>query len=189
MNKAIIKKQWNYVIQSMVFWTTKSIPWVKIDLVISKRIKIKDDHKFGIVHDSVATGIMRLWKMVTTPKLSLQWRHNERDGISNHQRLDCLLNACSGPDQRQYQSPASLACVRGIHRWPMNSPHKEPVTRKTFPFDDVIICDGKRLSYRNSYLDLSQFSTADILKITLGPYQHKMSLLTTGIVTQDPHNS
>ena len=24
--------------------------------------------------------------------LSLQWRHNERDGVSNHQRLDCLLN-------------------------------------------------------------------------------------------------
>ena len=23
---------------------------------------------------------------------SLQWRHNERDGVSNHRRLDCLLN-------------------------------------------------------------------------------------------------
>ena len=23
---------------------------------------------------------------------SLQWRHNERDGVSNHQRHDCLLN-------------------------------------------------------------------------------------------------
>ena len=36
-------------------------------------------------------------------------------------------------------SPASLAFVRGIHRWPVNSPHKVPVTRKIFPFDDVII--------------------------------------------------
>ena len=25
-------------------------------------------------------------------KCSLQWRHNERDGVSNHQPHDCLLN-------------------------------------------------------------------------------------------------
>ena len=40
-------------------------------------------------------------------------------------------------DQRKHQSSASLAFVRGIHRWPVNSPHKWPVTRKMFPFDDV----------------------------------------------------
>ena len=45
----------------------------------------------------------------------------------------------SGPDQRRHQSSASLAFVRGIHRWPVNSPHKWPVTRKMFPFDDVIM--------------------------------------------------
>ena len=36
----------------------------------------------------------------------------------------------SGADQRQHQSSASLAFVRGVHRWPVNSPHKGPVTRK-----------------------------------------------------------
>ena len=45
----------------------------------------------------------------------------------------------SGTDQRKHQSSASLAFVRGIHRWPGNSPHIRPVTRKMFPFDDVII--------------------------------------------------
>ena len=46
----------------------------------------------------------------------------------------------SGADQREHQSSASLAFVRrGIHRWPVNSPHKSPVKRKMFPFDDVII--------------------------------------------------
>ena len=44
----------------------------------------------------------------------------------------------SGSDQRKRQSPASLAFVRGVHRWPLNSPHKEPVTREMFSFDDVI---------------------------------------------------
>ena len=42
-------------------------------------------------------------------------------------------------DQRKDQSFASLAFVRGIRRWPVNSRHKRPVTRKMFPFDDVIM--------------------------------------------------
>ena len=47
---------------------------------------------------------------------------------------------CSGADQRKHQNFASLAFVRGIHHWPVNSPHNEgPVTRKMFPFDDVIM--------------------------------------------------
>ena len=45
----------------------------------------------------------------------------------------------SGTDQRKKQSSASLAFVRGIHQWPVNSPHKEQVTRKMFPFYDVIM--------------------------------------------------
>ena len=45
----------------------------------------------------------------------------------------------SGTDQRKHQSSTSLAFVRGIHRWPVNSPHKGPVTQKMFPFHDVII--------------------------------------------------
>ena len=45
----------------------------------------------------------------------------------------------SDADQRKHQSSASLAFVRGIHRFPVNSPHQWPVTRKMFPFDDVIM--------------------------------------------------
>ena len=45
----------------------------------------------------------------------------------------------SDADQRKNQSSASLAFVRGIHRGPVNSPHKWSVTRKMFPFDDVIV--------------------------------------------------
>ena len=56
----------------------------------------------------------------------------------------------SGAYQRKHQIIASLAFVRGIRRWPVNSPHKGPVTRKMFPSDDVImmelITDPWRLS-------------------------------------------
>ena len=49
------------------------------------------------------------------------------------------LTVSSGADQIKHQSFVSLAFVRGIHQWQENSPHKAPVTRKMFPFDDVII--------------------------------------------------
>ena len=45
----------------------------------------------------------------------------------------------SGLYQRKHQSSASLAFVRGIHWWPVNSPYIWPVTREMFPFDDVIM--------------------------------------------------
>ena len=46
---------------------------------------------------------------------------------------------CSGADKRKHESSGSLSFVRGIHRWPVNSPHKGPVTRIFFPFADVIM--------------------------------------------------
>ena len=49
----------------------------------------------------------------------------------------------SDTDQIKHQSSASLAFVRGIHRGPVNSPHKWPVTRKMFPFDDVFMYSRK----------------------------------------------
>ena len=49
----------------------------------------------------------------------------------------------SDTDQRKHQSSASLAFVRGIHQGPVNSPHKWPVSRKMFPFHDVIMIEGK----------------------------------------------
>ena len=45
----------------------------------------------------------------------------------------------SGADQWKHQSSVLLVFVRGIHRWPVNSPRKGPVTRELFPFDDVIM--------------------------------------------------
>ena len=47
--------------------------------------------------------------------------------------------SCGG--QRKHQSSASLAFVRGNHRWQVNSPQKGPVTRKMVPFDDIIMGD------------------------------------------------
>ena len=70
---------------------------------------------------------------------TLQWRHNKCGGVSNHRRFDCCPTCLSRRRLKKLQSSASLAFVRGIHRWPVDSPHKGPVTRKMFPFDDVIM--------------------------------------------------
>ena len=53
----------------------------------------------------------------------------------------------SGEDQRKHQRSGSLAFVTRIHRWPVNSTHKGPVTRKMFPYDDVIMNSIKTPSH------------------------------------------
>ena len=94
-----------------------------------------------IKHRSTANTISYTRSQLT---ISHQWHYNERNGVSSHRRLDCLLNCFfRRPIQSKYQSSASLAFFRGIHRWPVNSPHKGPVMRKRFPFDDVIIVQIK----------------------------------------------
>ena len=62
-------------------------------------------------------------------------------------------NFYSDADKKKHQSSASLAFVRGIHRGPLNFPHKWLVTPKMFPFDDVIMDRVKliliRLGHQN----------------------------------------
>ena len=64
--------------------------------------------------------------------MTLQWRHDKLDGVSNHQPRYCLLKRLFRRRSEKNQSSASLTFVRGIHRWPVNSSHKRPVTRKCF---------------------------------------------------------
>ena len=67
----------------------------------------------------------------------LQRRHNEHNCVSNHRRHDCLLNRLFR--RRSKKTPKLLVAgfVRGIHRLPVNSPHKGPIARKIFPDDDI----------------------------------------------------
>ena len=73
------------------------------------------------------------------PFPTLQWRHNEPDCISNHQPHDCLLNRLFRLSSKKTSKLRVTGLCEGIHRPPVNSPHKWPGTRQMFPFDDVII--------------------------------------------------
>ena len=72
----------------------------------------------------------------------LQWRHNERHAVSNNQCLDCLLRRLFRRKSQKTSKLSVTGLCEGIHPWLVNSPHKGPVTRKMFPFDDVILICG-----------------------------------------------
>ena len=86
----------------------------------------------AVAGDSAKTAVPSMPLIIGKPCLTSKWRHNERDGVSNHQRLDVCSTVCSGADQREHQSSASLAFVRGTRQWPADSPHKGSLTRNCF---------------------------------------------------------
>ena len=75
---------------------------------------------------------------------------------------DCST-VCSDAEQRNHQSSAPLAFVRGIHRWPVNSAHNEPVTLKLFPF-------------YHGYMSIGPYPFLEPLKACY--YSRRMSLIT-----------
>ena len=79
---------------------------------------------------SVGPTLTDVWKIQAN---TLQWRHNGRDGVSNHQPHYCLLNRLFKAQIKEN--------IKAPRHWPLwgDSRHKWPVTRKMFPFDDVIM--------------------------------------------------
>ena len=71
--------------------------------------------------------------------LALWWRHNGHDSVSNHQPHHCLLNRLFGCRSKKTSKLCVTGLCAGNSPGPVNSPHKWPVTRKLFPFDDVIM--------------------------------------------------
>ena len=72
--------------------------------------------------------------------MTLRWRHNGHDGVSNQHPHHCLLNRLFGCRSKKTSKPRVTGLCVGNS--PVNSPHKWPVTRKMFPFDDVIMTCG-----------------------------------------------
>ena len=136
----------------MVNWsahTKKSSTW---------RLNGKDNHRF--IKAWVSWGMLQLyhrssafasWSGICTEPSFVITVHKENIG---HHYIDVIMSAIafqiievssvfrtvsSGADHRKHQSPVPQAFVRGIHRWPVISPHKGPVPGKTFPFDYVVM--------------------------------------------------
>ena len=69
----------------------------------------------------------------------LRWRHNDHAGVSNHQPHACLLNRLFRRSSKKTSKLRVTGLCAGNSPGPVNSPHKGPVTRKMFSFDDVIL--------------------------------------------------
>ena len=78
---------------------------------------------------------------------TLRWRQNGRDSVSNHQPQDCLFNRLFRRRSKKTSKLRVTGLCVGNSPGPVNSPHKGPVTRKMFPFDDVIMKET-HLSHR-----------------------------------------
>ena len=72
-------------------------------------------------------------------RTTLRWRHNGCDCVWNHQPHDCLLNRLFRRRSKKISKLRVTGLCAGNSPGPENSPHKGPVTRKMFPFDDVIM--------------------------------------------------
>ena len=79
--------------------------------------------------------------MQTDVDPSLRWRHNDHDGVSNHQPHGCSLNRLFRRRSKRTSKLRVTGLCVGNSPGPVNSPHKGPVTRKMFPFDDVIMIE------------------------------------------------
>ena len=81
-------------------------------------------------------------------KVSLRWRHNGHDCVSNHQPRHCLLKRLFELRSKKTSKLRVTGLCAGKSPGPVNSPHKGPVTRKMLPFDDVIML--KQCMIRNN---------------------------------------
>ena len=93
-------------------------------------------------------GRPQVWNYVTGYKsvldtllalLALLWRHNDHDSVSNHQPRGYLLSRLFRRRSKKTSKLRVTGLCVGNSPGPVNSPHKGPVTRKMFPFDDVIM--------------------------------------------------
>ena len=112
--------------------------WAIIYLMKTK-IAFGNDSKFGLI----CAYLTRSWKCMQWQYACCDLHYDDVTMSLMASQITSLTIVYStvywGADQRKHQSSASLAFVRGIHRGPVNSPHKWPVTRKMFPFDDAIM--------------------------------------------------
>ena len=153
---------WEYYLKNIYFISTYTLYLSTYILYLSTYMQNVFAQLIRVIHLAISFRVARWW--------AITWAHEwpiaseialkDMDKINRYfvHNSDVIMskmasqitgvsivysNVCSGADQRKHQSCASLAFVEGIHQWAVTSPHKGPVTRKMFPFDDVIMVTAK----------------------------------------------
>ena len=146
---------WNYVkpLRFNYFGSTSIVNWFRISAHEHQCFIILHLQYWEWIGDEAATKADAYLVMIRKSRdyvCALLWRHNGHDGVSNHQPQDCLLNRsfrrrlkkasklcvtglCVGnsPVTMMTSSDRNISALlvicAGIHRSPVNSPHKGQV--------------------------------------------------------------
>ena len=112
-------------------WSTILLPTkVRLILDVLRYVFVQDCLTGAVLKDVyMIHRVSPLGILTTTNSTILQWSHNGRDGVSNHQPHDCLLNRLF----RRRSKKTSKLRVTGL------CVGKSPVRRKMFSFDGVIM--------------------------------------------------
>ena len=100
---------------------------------------------------------------------SLQWRHNEHDGISNNQPCDCLLKRLFRHRWKKTSKLRITGLCAGNSRVTNEFPHKGPVMWKMFPFDDVIMWKLTMVWHQESWLPMTPRGAIGPTHAAMGP--------------------
>ena len=113
-------------------------------------------------------------------KFALHWRHNDHDGVSNHQHHGCLLNRLFIRRSKKTSKLRVTGLCVGNSPGPVTSPHKWPVTRKMFPLDDVImwlwLCGPSIYDYWFTFTFWNRKRYFEECKPNLGWFQGRMCI-------------
>ena len=130
---------------SRVQTPTEHAALLDIYIEVPSHIALRNTHTALSIRHAVLslTSVLATWPKKTKawPKSerTLRWRHNDHDGVSNHQPRGCLLNCLFTRRSKKTSKLRVTGLCAGNSPGPLKSPHKGPVTRKMLPFDDVIM--------------------------------------------------
>ena len=85
------------------------------------------------------------WSIILVPK-ALQWRHNGRDCVLNHQPHDCLLNRLFRLRSKKTSELRVTGLCEGNSPGTGDFPAEMASNAEMFPFDDVIMVERKRIN-------------------------------------------
>ena len=130
-------KSWEKVCR--IFWCRFKLSWHCTSVPYCLLVSVSNEMLFD-KYDKIDRKRQEFYPMIHATEQIPTHRAQSQTGNSLWKSdFYVYSNIYSCADQRKHQSSASLAFVRGIHRWPVNSPHEGPATRKMFPFHDVIM--------------------------------------------------
>ena len=119
-------RYWRLLLPLLAYW---------ICMYYSGPVTRKDDHEYRWY----VAGSMQAYDNHKVSHQALRWRHNDHDGVSNHQPHGCLLNRLFRHRSRKTSKFRVTGLCAGNSPVTGEFPHKWPVTRKMFPFYDVIM--------------------------------------------------